>query len=182
MLAGICLQIQQRFSGNPRQEQLQVVDRRGLMRILLRNRLSLLGQTQIAPERLARKRLNKPIRRTCSSADRPPTSMKETDPHPVLLPDLHQLPLRTTKVHQTCQYPTILVAVAVANHHLPNGVAIPPLMLNRSHTSLRYGMPQKRIVNLRTVMQIVHRLEQGYHRQRTLQAIGGLSHQSNFSG
>ena len=176
MLARIVLLVGQRLAGDTCEEQFQVVDGRRAMRVLLRDRLPLLGQSQIPLQGLVGQRLDETIRRPSTSTDGATATMEETDAYPMRFADFDKFLLGSSQMYQAGQDAPVLVAVAIADHHLPdrrNRIActnvpstnVASIRVTRLRASLDLHAPlgdwvlQKGVVNRWAVLQIVDGFE-----------------------
>ncbi len=163
------------------EEKLKIVNGRQSIGVLLFDRLSLLGDAQLAVQGRRVNRFDKPVLRAASTAHRSSASMEKMNAHARFLSDANERRLRAVQRPEAAQDPAILITIAVAHHDLLHeGVAARVATL-QSQAAARDGMLQEGPQNLGAPLQVVDRFKQGNHGQTTSRALGSTDQQANFT-
>ena len=104
-------------------EQLEIVNRGADGAVFLRDSLALLGHAEIALNGTRRESIEKPVGRSRATADRASAAMKEANFESLFSPGCRDGVLRLMQGPLARENSAVLVAVAVADHHLLNGQA-----------------------------------------------------------
>ena len=99
----------------------------------------------------------------------------------MFVPNQSQFLLSLSQVDQAGQDTAVFIAIAISDHDLPDGVLLPFSLADRFHAAFRYRVFQELLIDLRTILEVVHRLKKGNHRQWTVQSVNSVLKQSNFA-
>ncbi len=108
----------QRGAGDARHEQFQIVGGIEAIGVLLGDRFALLGHAQIALERGVGQCIDEPMGRSRAAADRAAPTVEVAHAYAMTAPDLGQGVLGAIEAPEAGKDAAVLVAVAVADHHL----------------------------------------------------------------
>ena len=108
-------------SGDAREKKFEIIGCGDEVGELLGNCFSLLGQADVALDGAVRKRPEEAVSRAGASADCSPTPVEETNFSPVCGSGRSDRGLRLVERPLAGENPAVLVAVAVADHHLLHG-------------------------------------------------------------
>ena len=148
------------------QQQFQIVGGGDPICVFLGNRFALFGKAQVAADTAVRQGPDEPVRRTGTPADRTAPAVEEPNADTMLDADPGHGGLCPVQAPQTGGYAAVLVAVAVADHHLLDRLVRPIGRLPPRQAGPGYRMRQEMIQDVGCSLEIVDGLEQRDHRQQ----------------
>ncbi len=148
--------------------------------VLLRDRLALLGEAEGPVERSGRQGPEEAMGRPCTAADRATSTVEEADRDAHLGTDPSQGFLGAVQTPEARQDAAVLVAVAVADHHLLT--RWPLIGGTCAERAPRDRVFEECSQDLGAPLQIIDRLEQGDHRQQATNITVLPAQQARFLG